>query len=284
VIVHQSNVIQIFNMGTFYICPTPIGNLQDISQRLLNTLSIVDVVYAEDTRVAKKLLSHLNLKKDVRSYFKGNEIKKVSEISKLLSENKSVAMISDAGTPLISDPGNVLIKQLIEDSCEIVSIPGPSSVLVALTLSGFDIDRFTFLGFIPKSGKERSNFYNLISEASHPLVCFTSPNRLMNDLKEFVSRNLQNEIVVCRELTKKFESIYRGTAQELLNDIPENKYKGEVTLVIGKSDKLKTLDIDIENFANKLIEFQVPKREIAKIISSLNKETVNKIYDAIKNL
>ena len=106
----------------------------------------------------------------------------------------------------------------------------------------------------------------------------------MNDLKEFVSRNLQNEIVACRELTKKFESIYRGTAQELLNDIPENKYKGEVTLVIGKSDKLKTLDIDIENFANKLIEFQVPKREIAKIISSLNKEKVNKIYDSIKNL
>ena len=193
-------------------------------------------------------------------------------------------MISDAGTPLISDPGNMLIRQLIEDNHEIVSIPGPSSVLVALTLSGFEIDRFTFLGFIPKSGKERTNFYNLISEASHPLVCFTSPNRLMNDLKEFVSKDLQNEIVVCRELTKKFESIYRGTAQELLKDIPENKYRGEVTLVIDKSHKLNTLDIDIENFAKKLIEFQVPKREIAKIISSLSKEKVNKIYDSIKNL
>ena len=202
----------------------------------------------------------------------------------MLSENKSVALISDAGTPLISDPGNMLIQQLIEDNHEIVSIPGPSSVLVALTLSGFEIDRFTFLGFIPKSGKERTNFYNLISEASYPLVCFTSPNRLMNDLKEFVSKDLQNEIVVCRELTKKFESIYRGTAQELLKDIPENKYRGEVTLVIDKSHKLNTLDIDIENFAKKLIEFQVPKREIAKIISSLNKEKVNKIYDSIKNL
>ena len=106
----------------------------------------------------------------------------------------------------------------------------------------------------------------------------------MNDLKEFVNKDLQNEIVVCRELTKKFESIYRGTAVELLNDIPENKYRGEVTLVVNKSDKLNTLDIDIENFAKKLIEFQVPKREIAKIISSLNKEKVNKIYDSIKNL
>jgi len=187
-------------MATFYICPTPIGNLEDISQRLVNTLSKVDVVYAEDTRVGKKLLSHLNLKKEVKSYFKGNEIKKVSD------------------------------------------------------------------------------------EASYPLVCFTSPNRLMNDLKEFVTKDLQNEIVVCRELTKKFESIYRGTAEELLKDIPENKYRGEVTLVIDKSDKLNTLDIDIENLAKKLIEFQVPKREIAKIISSLSKEKVNKIYDSIKNL
>ena len=119
-------------MGTFYICPTPIGNLEDISKRLVNTLSKVDVVYAEDTRVAKKLLSHLNLKKDVKSYFKGNEIKKISEISNFLNENKSVALISDAGTPLISDPGNMLIKKLVEDNFEIISIPGPSSVLVCL--------------------------------------------------------------------------------------------------------------------------------------------------------
>jgi 16S rRNA (cytidine1402-2'-O)-methyltransferase len=271
-------------MGTFYICPTPIGNLEDISKRLVNTLSKVDVVYAEDTRVAKKLLSHLNLKKDVKSYFKGNEIKKISEISNFLNDNKSVALISDAGTPLISDPGNMLIKKLVEDNFEIISIPGPSSVLVALTLSGFEIDQFTFLGFIPKSGKERSSFYNLISQASHPLVCFTSPNRLKNDLEEFINKDLENEIVVCRELTKKFESIYRGTARDLLNDIPENKYKGEVTLVIGKSNLISNLDIDIENFAKKLIEFQVPKREIAKIISSLNKVKVNKIYDLIKNL
>ncbi len=103
-------------------------------------------------------------------------------------------------------------------------------------------------------------------------------------MEEFINKDLENEIVVCRELTKKFESIYRGTARDLLNDIPENKYKGEVTLVIGKSNLISNLDIDIENFAKKLIEFQVPKREIAKIISSLNKVKVNKIYDLIKNL
>ena len=271
-------------MASFYICPTPIGNLNDISTRLIKVLSDVDIVYAEDTRVAKKLLSHLNLKKELHSYFKGNEIEKISEVLNLLKEDKSIAMISDAGTPLISDPGNMLIKELIKEKIDVISIPGPSSILVALTLSGFDIDKFTFFGFVPKSGKERSYFYETISVLVHPLVCFTSPKRLKKDLEDFVKNNLENQIVVCRELTKKFESIYRGNAQELLNKIPTEKYKGEITLVIDKTKNKSVIDINIEEFAKKLIMYQVPKREIAKIISSLNNEKVNKIYDSIKNL
>ena len=271
-------------MGTFYICPTPIGNLNDISTRLTQVLSEVDIVYAEDTRVAKKLLSHLNQKKEVRSYFKGNEVKKIDEILNLLDDDKSIAMISDAGTPLISDPGNTLVKELIKSNVEIVSIPGPSSVLVALTLSGFDTEKFTFLGFVPKSGKERAEFFNNIQETQLTLICFTSPNRLKKDLEEFVNKNIENEIVVCRELTKKFETIYRGTANTLLKDIPDTEYKGEVTLVIDKSQKIKTIDIDSQDLAKKLIQYKVPKREIAKIISSITKEKVNNIYDLIKNL
>ena len=150
-------------MGTFYICPTPIGNLNDISTRLIQVLSDVDFVYAEDTRIAKKLLSHLNLKKEVRSYFIGNEVKRIDEVLNFLNENKSIAMISDAGTPLVSDPGNIIIKKLIENNIDIVSIPGPSSVLVALTLSGFDTDKFTFLGLIPNTEKSELIFLiNLI--------------------------------------------------------------------------------------------------------------------------
>ena len=121
----MNNVIQFFKMGTFYICPTPIGNLNDISTRLVQVLSEVNIVYAEDTRVAKKLLSHLNKKKEVRSYFKGNEVKKIDEILNLLDDDKSIALISDAGTPLISDPGSTLVKELIKSNVEIVSIPGP---------------------------------------------------------------------------------------------------------------------------------------------------------------
>ena len=280
----MNNVIQVFKMGTFYICPTPIGNLNDISTRLTLVLSEVDIVYAEDTRVAKKLLSHLNQKKEIRSYFKGNEVKKIDEILNLLDDDKSIAMISDAGTPLISDPGNTLVKELIKSNVEIVSIPGPSSVLVALTLSGFDTEKFTFLGFVPKSGKERAEFFNNIQETQLTLICFTSPKRLKKDLQEFVNKNIENEIVVCRELTKKFETIYRGTAKALLRDIPDTEYRGEVTLVINKSQKIKNIDIDSEDLAKKLIEYKVPKREIAKIISSVTKEKVNRVYDLIKNL
>ena len=157
-------------MGTFYICPTPIGNLNDISTRLVQVLSEVDIIYAEDTRIAKKLLSHLNQKIEIRSYFKGNEVKKIDEILNLLDDDKSIAMISDAGTPLISDPGNALVKELIKSKVEIVSIPGPSSVLVALTLSGFDTEKFTFLGFVPKSGKERAEFFKNIQETQLTLI------------------------------------------------------------------------------------------------------------------
>ena len=116
------------------------------------------------------------------------------------------------------------------------------------------------------------------------LICFTSPNRLKKDLQEFVNKNIENEIVVCRELTKKFETIYRGTATTLLRDIPDTEYRGEVTLVINKSQKIKNIDIDSEDLARKLMEYKVPKREIAKIISSVSKEKVNRVYDSIKNL
>ena len=145
-------------MGTFYICPTPIGNLNDVSARILETLKIVDLIYCEDTRRAKKLLDHFQITTPVSSYFLGNEHKKITEIESFLLEGKNIALISDAGTPLISDPGSELISHLVENKHNIVSIPGPSSVLVALTISGFDLSEFQFLGFIHKSGKEKIDF------------------------------------------------------------------------------------------------------------------------------
>ena len=267
-----------------YLVPTPIGNLKDITFRALETLRNSDFILCEDTRVSKNLLNKYKINTKLVSNHKFNEKKNLSKIIDILKRGLIVSMISDAGTPLISDPGNTLVKELIKSNVEIVSIPGPSSVLVALTLSGFDTEKFTFLGFVPKSGKERSEFFNNIQETQLTLICFTSPNRLKKDLQEFVNKNIENEIVVCRELTKKFETIYRGTATTLLRDIPDTEYRGEVTLVINKSQKIKNIDIDSEDLAKKLIEYKVPKREIAKIISSVTKEKVNRVYDSIKNL
>ncbi len=270
-------------MSTFYICATPIGNLDDISKRLIETLGNVDEIYAEDTRRANKLLNHLGIKKSVRSYFLGNENKKINEILDLAKDGSSIALISDAGTPLVSDPGQELIKSLIDNNIDIISIPGPSSILVALTLSGFDTDKFEFQGFIPKSGKNREVFFTSLKSLRNTLICFTSPKRLIKDLNEFINYEIENEIVICREMTKKFETIYRGNASSLLDELNELNIKGEVTIVISKSDKPETLNIDVQKAADSLLAFDIPKREIAKILSSVTTFGANEIYKKIKD-
>jgi len=270
-------------LSTLYICATPIGNLDDISKRLIDTLQAVDIVYAEDTRRGKKLLSHLQIKKPIYSYFVGNETSKSNEILNQINEGKSIALISDAGTPLVSDPGEHLVKELIKNNKEIIAIPGPSSVLVALTLSGFDTDRFNFLGFVPKSGKDREKFFHQIKNSETTSICFTSPKRIKKDLNEFVNLELDNEIVICRELTKKFETIYRGNATTLLSELEESDVKGEITLVVSKSEKIVDLDIDILKAVESMLSFDIPKREIAKILSSISNYSTNEIYGKIKD-
>ena len=161
-------------------------------------------------RPSKLFVTVTSRKKPIYSYFVGNEKSKSNEILKQIKEGKSIALISDAGTPLISDPGEYLVKELIKNNVDIFAIPGPSSVLVALTLSGFDTGKFNFLGFVPKSGKDREKFYHQIKNSEVTSICFTSPKRIKKDLKEFINLKLENEIVVCREMTKKFETIYRG--------------------------------------------------------------------------
>ena len=271
-------------MGTLFICATPIGNLSDISIRLTETLSKVDCIYGEDTRRVLKLLNHLNIKKPVYSYFLGNEIEKLNEIENLLDSGQDVALLSDAGTPLIADPGSELVAALAHKKIKIESIPGPSSVIVALTLSGFDLSRFRFVGFIPRSGKERLSFISDLVTSDTTTVCFTSPKRLSKDLETFVKERITNEIVICRELTKKFETIYRGTAKELLEEFKGNDVKGEITMVIEGLQKQTRLDLDIESAVDNLLKYDIPKREIAKTISLIADISTNEIYEKIKDL
>ena len=270
-------------MSTFYICPTPIGNLEDISERVVKTLHAVDVIYCEDTRRAKKLMNHFSISTPLRSYFVGNEMDKVDEIENTLDEEKDIALISDAGTPLISDPGSELIRYLVSKKFKIVSIPGPTSVITALTVSGFEISKFQFLGFIPKAGKERSEFLVTLFNSEIPTVCFTSPKRLIKDLDYFEKEGLDSELVICRELTKKFETIYRGTAESLKNQISEN-IKGEITIVVAPPQNKSNIDLDLDKAINILIEQKVPKRELAKALSLVTDLSVNDLYERVKDL
>ena len=270
-------------MSTFYICPTPIGNLEDISARVIKTLQSVDVIYCEDTRRARKLIDHFSISTPLKSYFIGNELDKISEIEDALIKDKDVAMISDAGTPLISDPGSELIRYLVSKGFEIVSIPGPSSVITALTLSGFEIKEFQFLGFIPKAGKEKSEFLVKLFNSEIPTVCFTSPKRLLKDLDYFEKEGLESELVICRELTKKFETIYRGTAETLKNQISEN-IKGEITIVVGPTKNNNNIDLDVDKAINILLKQNVPKRELAKALSVVTNMSVNDLYERVKDL
>jgi len=271
-------------VGTFYICPTPIGNLDDVSTRILDTLKNVDLIYCEDTRRAKKLLGHFQITTPVSSYFLGNEHKKIKEVSSYLLEGKNVALISDAGTPLISDPGSELISHLVENKHDIVSIPGPSSVLVALTISGFDLSEFQFLGFIPKSGKEKIDFALKLLNSSMTSVCFTSPKRINKDILFFQEQGLDSEIVVCRELTKKFETIYRGSVDDVGQQLLDKQLKGEITLVIAPPEKELNINYDLDSSLKIFIDNEVPKREIAKAVSNITEYSVNEIYERIKDL
>ncbi len=270
-------------MSTFYICPTPIGNLKDISERVVNTLQDVDVIYCEDTRRSRKLINHFSISTPLKSYFVGNEIDKINEIETLLIEEKDIALISDAGTPLISDPGSVLIQHLISKGFKIVSIPGPSSVITALTVSGFEINEFQFLGFVPKAGKEKSEFLVKLFNSEIPTVCFTSPKRLLKDLDFFQKGGLDSELVICRELTKKFETIYRGTAKFLKNQISDN-IKGEITIVVGPTKNNSNIDIDLDKAVGILLKQKVPKRELAKALSLVTNISVNDLYEKVKDL
>jgi len=214
-------------MGRLYIVATPIGNLKDITLRALEVLKNVDFVLAEDTRITKKLLSHFDIKKPVLAYHQHSGSGRINEIKNLLSRGKDLALVSDSGTPGISDPGNKLISQI--QGVEVIPVPGPCALAAAGSVSGFAMDRFLFLGFLPVKNK-RSKFLAKIKESEYPVVFYESPHRILKTLDELKDC----EMVVCRELTKKFETIYRGSAQKIASELKEHPIKGEFVVISKK--------------------------------------------------
>lgn len=223
-------------MPKLYIVATPIGNLKDISLRAIKTLKEVDLILCEDTRVAKKLLDCYKVSKPTASYHQHSKLKKNEYILGQLKEGKDIALVSDAGTPSISDPGAKLIEYLLEQmlDLEVIPIPGPSALISALSVSGFSADKFVFLGFPPVK-KKRKKFFKEVADSKYTVVFYESCHRILKTLLEMTDVLAQNrQIVVCRELTKKFETIYRGNIGEVIEKVKKDKTKGEFVVVIRK--------------------------------------------------
>lgn len=222
--------------GKLYLCATPIGNLEDITYRVVRTLAEVDIIGAEDTRHSLRLLNHFDIKTPMTSYHEFNKYDKAKTLVNMMLEGKNVALITDAGTPGISDPGEELVKQCFEAGVEVTSLPGPAACVTALTMSGQDTRRFCFEAFLPRDKKERGIILNQLKEETRTIVMYEAPHRLVKTLVELKENLGDRELTICRELTKKYEEADKTTLENAIKKYEGKEPKGEIVLVIkGKS-------------------------------------------------
>jgi len=228
-------------MPKLYVISTPIGNLEDLSFRTLRILKEVDLILCEDTRVTKKLLARYKISKPTVSYHQHSQLLKSKYVLEQLKRGKDLALVSDAGTPAISDPGAQLVDYLNKElpDLKIIPIPGPSALITALSIAGLSADKFIFFGF-PPAKKKRKKFFEEVARAKYTVVFYESPHRILKTLEELnvilsvSEESRKRQLVVCRELTKKFETIYRGNLQEVIEQIKKGKIKGEFVVIVGK--------------------------------------------------
>ena len=223
--------------GILYVVATPIGNLKDITLRALEILKSVDLIAAEDTRHTKKLLNHYDIHTPLTSYFEHNQVKKAGYIIEQLESNKSVALVSDAGTPGISDPGFVVIRQAIKDGIKIESIPGASAVTTALVLSGLPTDRFIFEGFLPAKGAARKKRLKEFLRDERTIIFYESPHRVVKTLQDMAEIFPKAALVCVREATKMFEEVVRGVPEAALSHFQAKPPRGEFVLLLSQKDK-----------------------------------------------
>ncbi len=268
--------------GTLYLVATPIGNLDDITLRAIKILQEVDFIAAEDTRHSLKLLNHLNISKPLISYHRHNEdIKSELLINKLL-DNKNIALITDAGTPVISDPGEEIVKIALEKNIKVVPIPGSCALITALIASGLDAKEFTFLGFLPLNKKNRKEKLEQIKNSLNTVILYEAPHKLLSTLQDLSNISDNRKIVLAKELTKIHETFISGTAQELLEilDAP----KGEFVILIEKNDNINTNDssflntLSLEEHYHFYESQGFSKNEIIKKISKDKNVNKNEIY------
>ena len=218
--------------GMLYLCATPIGNLGDITSRVITTLQNVDLIAAEDTRNSIKLLNHFNIKVPMTSYHEYNKIEKAQELINKMKDGLDIALITDAGTPAISDPGEVLVKMCYEENIKVTSLPGAAACITALTLSGLSTRRFCFEGFLPADKKERKVILEELVKESRTIILYEAPHHLVKTLQDLYVILNNRKITLCRELTKKFETVLPTTLEEALIRYQEEEPRGEYVIVI----------------------------------------------------
>ncbi len=229
--------------GKLYLCATPIGNLEDISLRVLRTLKEVDIIAAEDTRNSIKLLNHFEIKTPMTSYHEFNKIEKAHQLVDKMLAGENIALITDAGTPGISDPGEELVRIAYEAGIEVTSLPGAAACITALTLSGLSTRRFCFEAFLPKDKKLKSEILRELGEETRTIVLYEAPHHLVKTLEELYEALGERNITLCRELTKKHEEAFRTTFSEALGYYEDNEPRGEYVIVIeGRSHQDKQLE------------------------------------------
>lgn len=272
--------------GKLYLVPTPIGNLKDITLRALETLQKADVIAAEDTRQTLKLLNHFEIKKPLISYHKFNEQIKSDQIIELLMEGKNVALVSDAGTPGISDPGSVIVERCIEKMVDFEVLPGATAITTALVYSGLDTTKFIFRGFLPRENKERKIITNGLLQSQETIIFYEAPHRLLDTLAFLLDAFGDRRISVCRELTKMYQEIYRGTIKQAVEYFVENKPRGEFVLVLeGKRiEEIKEeqreawINLSIEDHIRKYINEGIDKKAAIKLVAKERELPKSEVY------
>jgi len=268
--------------GKLYPCATPIGNLSDLSPRAVEVLKEVDIIAAEDTRRTSKLLNHFEIDTKMISYHEHNEKKRAEELIQKIKNGIDLALVSDAGTPGISDPGYEIIKSAVKNQIEVIPIPGPNAALLALIASGMDMSSFVFLGFIPRKGKKRNKFIKSIQKEEKTSIIYESPYRVLDTLKELKKIMGKREIALIRELTKVHEEKIYGTATELVNILESRKIKGEIVLVIeGRKveEKEGWEDLSIVEHVRLLMENGYTKKKAIKEVSDLRELPKSDVYE-----
>jgi len=265
--------------GNLYIVSTPIGNLEDITLRALRTLKEVDAIAAEDTRHSRKLLNHYGITKPMISYWSEKEKVRSEEIIEKLRSGLSVAIISDAGTPGISDPGAVLIKRAIKEGIDVIPIPGPSAAIAALSVSGLSTEEFTFIGFLPPKAAQRQKRLNELVLEPRTLIFYEAPHRIFETLKDMEEIFGQRQAALAKEITKMHEEILRGTISEIVDMLETRTIAGEYVIIVeGKSKEAVSIEEALEEVKS-LMKRGKGRKEAVKIVAEGYGLSKKELYD-----